>query len=168
VGHNTTAVYLMYVYRSPIVDRASLSVNQVHGSAQASPRHTRMSTYCCFLPDLTGFMGSCCAGPGRQHQSLEADLKDGQPRMGIRPRYSGLRVQGTATSPLSTAIIIILTITAKCNHNREVDTIYRQFYIKQLFFPTKLPEKICQQSTAFVVQDSASNFSTMIEPPILQ
>ncbi len=25
------------------------------------------STYRCFLPDLTGFVGSCCAGPKRLH-----------------------------------------------------------------------------------------------------
>jgi|SRR5690625_2620514 len=66
-----------------------------------------MTTYCCFLPDLTEFMGFCCAGPERQHQSVKADHKAASPQMGIQPRYSGLRVQGTATSPLSTASFII-------------------------------------------------------------
>jgi hypothetical protein len=74
-----------------------------------------MTTYCCFLPDLTGFVGFYCAGPKRQHQFLEADHKIIVPRMGIQPRYSGLRVQGTATSPLSTALIIITIKKRKCN-----------------------------------------------------
>src|SRR5699024_825240 len=69
-----------YVYRAPGLDETSQSVTQVHGSAEASPRHTEESTYCCFLPDLTGFMGLCCAGPQRQHQSLKADLRNVPPQ----------------------------------------------------------------------------------------
>ncbi len=75
-----------------------------------------MSTYCCFLPDLTGFVGSCCAGPKHQHQSTKADHTVVIPQMGIRPRYSGLRVQGTATSPLSTALIIITILEINCKN----------------------------------------------------
>lgn len=30
---------------------------------KAYPRHIRTSAYCCFLPDLTRFTGSHCAGP---------------------------------------------------------------------------------------------------------
>jgi len=52
-------------------------------------------------------MGSCCAGPKRQHHSLKADLKVDSPQVGIQSRYSGLRVQSTATSPPSTALFII-------------------------------------------------------------
>src|SRR5690625_3892540 len=74
-----------------------------------------MTVYCCFLPDLTEFTGPCCAGPERQHQFLKADHKVASPRLGIQPRYSGLRVQGTATSPLSTTITIITIWNGKCN-----------------------------------------------------
>src|SRR5690625_1688897 len=72
-----------------------------------------MTVYCCFLPDLTEFTGPCCAGPERQHHSLKADHKIASPRVGIQPRYSGLQVQGTATSPLSTTTLIITTIPEK-------------------------------------------------------
>lgn len=101
------AAFLAYVRRAPTLDATSLCVTLVHGSAQVTLRHTEMTTYCCFLPDLTGFMGFCCAGPVRQHQFLEADHKIATPQMGIQPRYSGLRVQGTANSPPSTTLFII-------------------------------------------------------------
>ncbi|GGE47360.1 hypothetical protein GCM10011391_27710 [Pullulanibacillus camelliae] len=48
-----------------------------------------------------------CAGPECQHYLLKADLTMSKPQEGIRPRYSGLRVQGTATSPLSTIDFIV-------------------------------------------------------------
>lgn len=86
-----------------------MSVTQAVSSAQATLRHTKESAYCCFLPDLTGFTGFRCAEPGRQHHLQGADLTETKPQEGIRSRYSGLRVQGTATSPLSTANLITLS-----------------------------------------------------------
>lgn len=85
------------------------------------PRGTRMTTYCCFLPDLTGFVGSCCAGPERQHQFTKADHTVAIPRQGIQPRYSGLQVQGAATSPLSTVSIIITFSLSICNGKHFID-----------------------------------------------
>lgn len=52
-----------YVRRAPIIDDVITCAAYAHGSAQVSPRHIESTTYCCFLPDLTGFMGSYCAGP---------------------------------------------------------------------------------------------------------
>lgn len=101
-----TTLFLYYVCRAPIVDDGVPSVTHDHGSTQALPRHTRDTAYCCFLPDLTGFTASRCAGPECQHHFHEAVLETTSPRMGIRPRYSGLRVQGTATSPLSTTLLV--------------------------------------------------------------
>lgn len=54
-------------------------------------------------------MDSHCAGPRLQRHLLKADPTAYEPREGIQPRWSGLRVQGTATSPSSTANIIILS-----------------------------------------------------------
>ncbi|MUV37991.1 hypothetical protein JNUCC1_01799 [Lentibacillus sp. JNUCC-1] len=99
-----------YVCRAPTVDATALCVTQLRGSVQALPRHTEETTYCCFLPDLTGFMGFCCAGPERQHHSTGAGHKAAAPQVGIQPCYSGLQVQGTATSPPSTTFIIILVL----------------------------------------------------------
>jgi hypothetical protein len=39
--------------------------------------------------------------PGRQRLQAQALLRTQPPREGVRPRWSGLRVQGTASSPLS-------------------------------------------------------------------
>ena len=77
-------------------------------SGQAPSRHTRALAYRCFLPDLTGFTRSRCTRPGPQRHLQAPDPKAMRPREGIQPRYSGLRVQGTATSPLSTANSTIL------------------------------------------------------------
>ena len=63
-----------------------------------------ITTYRCSLPGLTGFMASRRAGPDHHHHLPEAVPRVPGPRAGIRPRYSGLRVQGTASSPPSTTV----------------------------------------------------------------
>ncbi len=72
------------------------------GSGPAGPRHTAGSAYRCFLPDLAGFTDVRCAGPDLRHRTAAPALRE-RASDGHRPRYSGLRVQGTATSPSSTA-----------------------------------------------------------------
>src|SRR5690625_4318352 len=78
-------------------------VTRAVNSDRAPSRHTHAFAYRCFLPDLTGFTKVRCARPGRQRHLLGAGSTKTKPRAGIRPRYSGLRVQGTATAPSSTA-----------------------------------------------------------------
>ena len=68
-----------------------------------TPVAPAMFTYRCFLPDLTGFMRSRRTGPGLRHHLPGADPVNIQPGAGIQLRYSGLRIQGTANSPSSTA-----------------------------------------------------------------
>ena len=48
------------------------------GSGQEALRHPELSIYRCFLPDLTGFIALCRAGPGLQHPPTEryARIKD--------------------------------------------------------------------------------------------
>ena len=46
-------------------------------------------------------------GPGLRHHLPGADPKTARPGAGIKPRYSGLRVQGTANSPSSTAKLVL-------------------------------------------------------------
>ena len=71
---------------------------------QAALRHPGRSPYRCFLPDLTGFGVPCRAGPSHQHQTINAVSGGARPGGGIRSRCSGLRVQGTASTPSSTTI----------------------------------------------------------------
>lgn len=41
----------------------------IYDSLQDVPWHMERATYCCFLSDLTRFMGSHCTGPGDCHKS---------------------------------------------------------------------------------------------------
>ena len=41
----------------------------IYDSLQDAPWHMERTTYCCFLSDLTGFMGFHCTGPGGCHKS---------------------------------------------------------------------------------------------------
>ena len=63
--------------------------------------------YGCFLSDLTRFDSSCRAGPSPQRRLAPAVSSALALKGGIRPRYGGLRVQGTASSPSSTTIKMV-------------------------------------------------------------
>ena len=62
-----------YVCHASVSEKNFPDGTQAVSSNQALPRHTRVLTYCCFLPDLTRFISSRCAGPSRQHHLPEAD-----------------------------------------------------------------------------------------------
>ena len=93
--------------RAPDVDRPPPERTVSTGSSQVAPRHPRPSAYRCFLPDLTGFAASRCVGPGYRRRQATMVVGWRGPRPGIRPRYSGLRIQGTASSPPSTTVPIV-------------------------------------------------------------
>jgi hypothetical protein len=38
-------------------------------------RHTELTAYRCFLPDLAGFTGFCCTGPSPFFKVLSAELR---------------------------------------------------------------------------------------------
>ena len=63
---------------------------------------TNCIIYRCFLPDLTGFITVCCV-PSNPDLRKRAPRCRYNPEKEILPRMSGFRVQGTASSPLSTA-----------------------------------------------------------------
>ena len=88
--------------RAPTVDNPRPGGHEGEGSGPAYPRHTASPAYRCFLPDLAGFTGVRCAGPGPSTPSPTVPTLSTNASGGRRPRYSGLRVQGTATSPSST------------------------------------------------------------------
>ena len=72
------------------------------GSGQACLRHTGQSAESCFLPDLTRFARSRCAGPDPQHRHTGPLEQRPEPRAGVQPPIRGLGVQGTTSSPPST------------------------------------------------------------------
>ncbi len=83
----------------------SPSLSMPPDSGQETLRHPELSTYRCFLPDLTGFIALCRAGPGLQRRAGTAVSRGIGSRMGIQLRCSGLRIQGTASSPPSMAVV---------------------------------------------------------------
>ena len=67
--------------------------------APAAPDNHRLP----LLPSGSGgFTGCRRAGPGPQHRAPRVGALTNRPRVGIQPRSSGSRVQGTASSPPST------------------------------------------------------------------
>ena len=70
--------------------------------------------YCCFVPDLTGFERlSFALGLSIVTTVSNPESKTLSSRVGIRPCYSGLQVQGAATSPLSTLYYRIFSLFCK-------------------------------------------------------
>jgi len=67
------------------------------GSDWAPPRHTRVLAYGCFLPDLTRFASSRCAGLNPQHLQTNRH-QTGKASKGIRPRV--WRISGTGNRQL--------------------------------------------------------------------
>jgi hypothetical protein len=60
--------------------------------------------YRCFLPNLAGFTGVPLRRTRPSTPLTPVRPLHGRPRAGVQPRYSGLRVQGTASSPSSTTL----------------------------------------------------------------
>lgn len=81
-------------------------------------RHPEGTAYRCFVPNLAGFADFCRAGPNPQHFLAPAVPEKQQPRVGIRSRCSGLRVQGTASSPSSTTSIHATSSMDRCQGRR--------------------------------------------------
>jgi len=113
----------------------TLAFSPTGSSSQEPLRHPESATYRCFLPDLTGFIALCCTGPSLRHCLAEPVPEVKRPRMGIQPRFSGFRVQGTASSPPSTTpksnpcfkrtlylLLLICGIAGEiCPHTRRID-----------------------------------------------
>jgi hypothetical protein len=77
------------------------------GSGLAPPTHKGASAYRCFLPDLAGFTDVQSRGTRPSTPRTPANPHKVAPRAGVQSRYSGLRVQGSATAPSSTASFIL-------------------------------------------------------------
>jgi hypothetical protein len=86
----------------PMSIRTSSHARPPPGSSQVVPRHPKAIAYRCFLPDLTGFTDQRCAGPDSQRRTTVVVGERCGPRPGVQLRCSGLRIQGTASSPPST------------------------------------------------------------------
>ena len=90
-------------------------------SDQAPSRHTWVAAYCCSVPRLTRFTGPCCARPDRQHHLQSPAAQNYCLNWGVSPRYSGLRIQGTAASPVSTTGLLYYKST-------QVSRVFLKFF----------------------------------------
>ncbi len=71
-------------------------------SGRVTLQHTPGTTYRCYLPVLTGFIGCCCTGPSHQHR-LGFTIGDRKAlRWEFNPGIADSGLQGTASSPSST------------------------------------------------------------------
>src|SRR3712207_6356610 len=66
-----------------------------------SAAHGELAYRCC-LPALAGFTGVPLRRTRPSTPLTPVRPQRARPRVGVQPRYSGLRVQGTASSPSST------------------------------------------------------------------
>ena len=75
-------------------------------SGQEPSRHMETFAYRCFLPDLTEFTKLHCVRPDHQHHLPGPDPKKKSPQHGFNPAIADCRLQGTATTPFSTAKLL--------------------------------------------------------------
>src|SRR5262249_9016574 len=72
-------------------------------SGQVLPRHTGGAPYRCSLPGLAGFDASRCVGPNPQRRPVRLIRHERPSKREFNPAVADCGLQGTATSPSSTA-----------------------------------------------------------------
>lgn len=78
-----------------------MSVTYTVNSNQVYPRHTKIITYRCFLPDLTGFMSFRCVGPSSQRHLYRSDLTHYCLGEGFNPAIADCRYRAPLTPRLA-------------------------------------------------------------------
>src|SRR6185369_3422444 len=89
--------------RAPSIEPSAPRSPSVTCSGQVLPRHTRGAPYRCSLPGLAGFDASRCVGPNLQRRPVRLIQHKRPSRREFNPAIADCGLQGTATSPSSTA-----------------------------------------------------------------
>ena len=89
--------------RAPSIEPSVPRAPSVTGSGQVLPRHTGGAPYRCTLPGLAGFDASRCVGPNPQRRPVRFIRHEQPSRREFNPAVADCGLQGTATSPSSTA-----------------------------------------------------------------
>ena len=110
VSYTRTLSIIVYVTPYPAIDRNNQVLLVNVSSNEAILRHMGESTYGCFLPDLTRFIGFHCTGPHSQHHSYKANLTCSNLKQAFNPAVADCGLQGTANSPSSTVCIVQHTL----------------------------------------------------------
>ena len=64
----------IYYFEKSDILKQNCPLTAPQTSEKAYPRHIRASAYCCFLPDLTRFTASHCAGPKPRRRSCQKTI----------------------------------------------------------------------------------------------
>ena len=89
--------------RAPSIEPSAPRSPSVTCSGQVLPRHTGGAPYRCSLPGLAGFDASRCVGPNLQRRPVRLIRHERPSRREFNPAIADCGLQGTATSPSSTA-----------------------------------------------------------------
>ena len=89
--------------RAPSIEPSAPRSPSVTCSGQVLPRHTGGAPYRCSLPGLAGFDASRCVGPNLQRRPVRLIQHKRPSRREFNPAIADCGLQGTATSPSSTA-----------------------------------------------------------------
>ena len=71
-GASSAAFCILIIGRAPLFESQPFALPRSTSSDQVPLRRPEGTPYRCFLPDLTGFEGSCRAGPNLQHRLASA------------------------------------------------------------------------------------------------
>src|SRR5262245_18438267 len=89
--------------RAPSIEPSVPRAPHETGSGQVLPRHTGGAPYRCSLPGLAGFDASRCVGPNLQRHPVRFIRHEAVLERGFNTAIADCGLQGTATSPSSTA-----------------------------------------------------------------
>src|SRR5678815_3754605 len=89
--------------RAPSIEPSAPRSPSVTCSGQVLPRHTGGAPYRCSLPGLAGFDASRCVGPNLQRRPVRLIQHKRPSKREFNPAIADCGLQGTATSPSSTA-----------------------------------------------------------------
>ena len=89
--------------RAPSIEPSAPRSPSVTCSGQVLPRHTGGAPYRCSLPGLAGFDASRCVGPNLQRRPVRLIQHRRPSKREFNPAIADCGLQGTATSPSSTA-----------------------------------------------------------------
>lgn len=106
MSYPRTLSIIVYVTPYPAIDRNNQALLVNVSSNEATLRHMGESTYGCFLPALTRFIGFHCTGPHSHHHFYKANLTCSNLKQAFNPALADCGLQGTANSPSSTVCII--------------------------------------------------------------
>lgn len=138
--------------------------------SQAPPRHTKVVHYRCFLPDLTGFMSLCCAGPGyhtRIHEKVPCYVVENwRRRRDSNPRYVAVHTISSRAPSASRSPLRIVVICKDGYFTTKRDFFQRRFSRTGVFFRRSRKKSRSSAAPASASTPSVSATSWLRRPSL--